>query len=223
MSSSPSAKRVRKTPEARRAEIVGKAAEIALAEGLEIITLRRVAEELGVRPGLIGHYFPVAEDLPSEAFGAAAGAELELLLPGDHGAESPPRRLAGFLAGTGGDAYDGMSRLWLNARHLSRYRPSLRERVTYQESLWRGRLTALIQDGVDAGDFRCADPADAAVWILVVLDGLGAHANTEDAGDAEADVDRRLRGGRPARMVVATAERELGLAAGTISSLISEL
>src|SRR5882672_5723341 len=86
MPSSPPPKRVRKTPEARRAEIVAKAAEIALAEGLEIITLRRIADELGVRPGLIRHYFPVAEDLPSEAFGTAASAELDQLIPGGGGA-----------------------------------------------------------------------------------------------------------------------------------------
>ncbi|OIK06716.1 hypothetical protein BIV23_06930 [Streptomyces monashensis] len=55
---------------------------------------------------------------------------------------APPSHLARFLARTSGAAYDAISRLWINARHLSRHRPVLREQV------------------------------------LVVLDGLGAHANT---------------------------------------------
>ena len=81
MSSSVQRKRIRKSPEARRAEIVATAARIALTEGLECVTLRRVAEELTVRPGLISHYFPSAEDLVAEAFSVAALGELDTLLP----------------------------------------------------------------------------------------------------------------------------------------------
>ncbi|EYT82779.1 TetR family transcriptional regulator [Streptomyces sp. Tu 6176] len=208
MSSSVSRKRIRKDPATRRAEIVGTAAAIALAEGLECITLRRIAEELEVRPGLISHYFPAADDLVAEAFGSAATGELDALVPAGRPGETPTLRLARFLARTTGDAYDTMSRLWINARHLSRYRPELRERVVGQEAAWRGRLGALVQEGVDAGEFRPADVSVAVVQILVVLDGLGAHANT---GTAE----------HPAAvsgMAAATAENALGLPAGTLAA-----
>jgi len=209
MWSSVEPKRVRKDPEARRAEIVAAAAAIALAEGLECVTLRRVAEELAVRPGLISHYFAVAEDLVAEAFGTAATAELDELIP----AERPPGRaleyLARFLSLTAGERYDGMSRLWLNARHLSRYRPILRDRVGDQEARWRDRLAGLIAEGAAAGTFRAGDPPAAAVEILVVLDGLGAHANTD-------------RSGRPpaaTTMAVSTAERVLHLPDGAVTAL----
>ncbi|MDT7675852.1 MAG: hypothetical protein QOD82_3754, partial [Pseudonocardiales bacterium] len=39
------------------------AAELALANGLEALTLRRVAEALGVFPGLVNHYFPAVDEL----------------------------------------------------------------------------------------------------------------------------------------------------------------
>ncbi|GAA1936905.1 TetR/AcrR family transcriptional regulator [Kitasatospora viridis] len=210
MSSSAPSKRIRKTPEARRAEIVAAASAIALTEGLECLTVRRVADELAVRPGLISHYFPVVEDLVAEAFGVAAGGELDELLPTDGGAP-PLDRLARFLSLTRGERYDGMSRLWLNARHLSRYRPALRDRVGHQEKLWRGRLTGLVEQGVAAGAFRTADPAGAAVQLLVVLDGLGAHANTE-RGDRPAVVDT---------LAAATAERVLDLPAGTLTDSVA--
>ncbi|WP_449341177.1 TetR family transcriptional regulator, partial [Streptomyces canarius] len=77
MSSSVQRKRVRKDPAARRAEIVAAAAAVALTEGLECVTLRRIAEELDVRPGLISHYFPSVEDLVAEAFADAATAEID--------------------------------------------------------------------------------------------------------------------------------------------------
>jgi AcrR family transcriptional regulator len=207
--SSVQTRRVRKTPQARRAEIVAAAAAIALAEGLEHITLRRVADELAVRPGLISHYFAAAEDLVAEAFGAAATAELDELIPADRPAGQPLEYLARFFSLTSGESYDGMSRLWLNARHLSRYRATLRERVGRQEALWRDRLTGLIAEGADADAFRTRDPALAAIQILVVLDGLGAHANT----------DTSTRPRAVTNMAVATAERELSLPSGTLVAL----
>ncbi|GGS08540.1 TetR/AcrR family transcriptional regulator [Streptomyces nojiriensis] len=215
MSSSVQRKRIRKSPEARRAEIVDTAAAVALAEGLECLTLRRIAEELAVRPGLISHYFPSVEDLVAEAFGTAAGAELEVLLPagtaGPAGPEgdvpTPAERLARFFAHTSGEAYDAISRLWINARHLSRYRPLLRDRVAEQEAAWRGRLEDVLREGVACGEFRTEDPYVTAIQILVVLDGLGAHANTEDRGRPEAVT----------RMAVTTAERELGLPRGALT------
>jgi AcrR family transcriptional regulator len=206
MASSVQTKRVRKSPEERRSEILSAAAAIALTEGLECITVRRVAEELAVRPGLISHYFPVAEDLVAEAFGVAATAELDDLIPRERPTGGPVEHLARFFSLTVGESYDGMSRLWLNARHLSRYRPALRDRVGHQEALWRERLSGLLRDGVEAGVFHTPDPLLAAVQILVVLDGLGAHANT-------------VRGTRSpviTHMAVTTAERELGLAHGTL-------
>ncbi|MFB6550563.1 TetR/AcrR family transcriptional regulator [Streptomyces sp. NPDC056405] len=209
MPSSVPNKRIRKSPAARRAEIVAAASGVALTEGLECITLRRIAEELDVRPGLISHYFPAVEDLVAEAYGDAAGAELDALLPADLAGATPTRHLALFFARATGAAFDDISRLWLNARHLSRYRPTLRDRVAVQEAAWRDRLEALIREGVRRGEFRTGDPLVAAIQILVVLDGLGMLVNSADTAVDPPAV--RL-------MPVTTAERELGLPAGTLAT-----
>jgi AcrR family transcriptional regulator len=208
MPSSLSNKRIRRSPAARRAEIVATAATVALTEGLECVTLRRIAEELGVRPGLISHYFPAVEDLVAEAYGDAAGSELDTLLPANRAGASPTHHLARFFARAAGAAYDDVSRLWLNARHLSRYRPILRDRVAEQEHAWRGRLEALIREGVEQGEFRTGDPGVTAIQILVVIDGLGAHANT-GTPDRPPEITR---------MAVTIAERELGLPTGSLTA-----
>ncbi|WP_242427720.1 TetR family transcriptional regulator [Streptomyces sp. Root431] len=209
MSSSVQRKRVRKSPEARRAEIVETAARVALTEGLECVTLRRIADELAVRPGLISHYFPSAEDLVGEAFSVASTGELDALLPADRPHGTPTQYLARYFALSAGDAYDDISRLWINARHLSRYRPVLRDRVAEQELASDDRLEGLIREGVERGEFRTDDPRTAAIHILVVLDGLGAHANTDRSNRPEAVT----------RMAVTTAERELGLAYGALTEV----
>ncbi|GHB96283.1 TetR/AcrR family transcriptional regulator [Streptomyces rochei] len=209
MPSSVPNKRIRKSPAARRAEIVAAASAVALSEGLECITLRRIAEELAVRPGLISHYFPAVEDLVAEAYGDAVGAELDALLPADRAGASPTRHLARFFARATGPAFDDISRLWLNARHLSRYRPALRERVAVQEAAWRDRLESLIRDGVEQEEFRTDDPMVAAIQILVVLDGLGMLVNSADTEDDPPAVRR---------LPITTAERELGLAEGALTA-----
>ncbi|MCB8903358.1 MULTISPECIES: TetR/AcrR family transcriptional regulator [unclassified Streptomyces] len=209
MSSSVQRKRVRKTPEARRAEIVETAARVALTEGLECVTLRRIAEELAVRPGLISHYFPSAEDLVGEAFSVAATGELDALLPAERPHGTPTQWLAHYFALSAGEAYDDISRLWINARHLSRYRPVLRDRVTEQELASDDRLEQLIREGVARGEFHTEDPRATAIQILVVLDGLGAHANS----------DRTDRPEAVTRMALTTAERELGLPHGALTDV----
>ncbi|MGW8363206.1 TetR/AcrR family transcriptional regulator [Streptomyces wedmorensis] len=209
MSSSVQRKRIRKSPEARRAEIVETAARVALTEGLECVTLRRIADELAVRPGLISHYFPSAEDLVAEAFSVASTGELDTLLPAERPHGTPTQYLARYFALSTGDTYDDISRLWINARHLSRYRPVLRDRVAEQELASDDRLQAVIQDGVDSGEFRTDDPRAAAIQILVVIDGLGAHASTDRSNRPEAVT----------RMAVTTAERVLGLPYGALTEV----
>ncbi|MBT2441790.1 TetR family transcriptional regulator [Streptomyces sp. ISL-36] len=206
MTSRPQPKRTRKPPEERRAEILETAARIALQEGLELITLRRVADELGVRPGLIGHYFPVADNLVSEAFTYATTAERESLLPPQEEELPPLDRLARFLVRLADGDYLDLSRLWLNARHLSRFKAALRQAVSTQESATRAALVTLIDKGVQAGEFTTDDPLKAALHVLVTVDGLGAYANDDTALDGPDLGD----------MAIETAETRLGLAAGTL-------
>jgi BetI-type transcriptional repressor, C-terminal len=106
-------------------------------------------------------------------------------------------------------SYDEMSRLWVNVRHLVRYRPLLAERVHVQEAAWRVRLGELLADGIAAGEFSTGDPEVVVMKILVVLDGLSAHVNTGTIRRAE----------QVSLLGAELAERELGLPAGTLVRL----
>ncbi|WP_259608259.1 MULTISPECIES: hypothetical protein [Microbacterium] len=50
-----------------------------------------------------------------------------------------------------------------------------------QEALDRDRLVALIEEGVQSGDFRTDDPFAACVRIFIAIDGIGAYANNRNA------------------------------------------
>src|SRR5689334_14121102 len=64
----------RKAPAQRRAEVIEAAAAIAVRDGLDKVTAKRVAAAIGVRPGLVDHYF-TADQLVAAAFAYAATAE----------------------------------------------------------------------------------------------------------------------------------------------------
>ncbi|QQC87280.1 TetR/AcrR family transcriptional regulator [Streptomyces alfalfae] len=206
MTSRPQPKHTRKSPQERRAEIVRVAARIALEEGLELITLRRVAQDLEVRPGLIGHYFPAADELLAEAFTHATTEERESLLPPGEADLPPVDRLARFLVGLADGDYLGLSRLWLNARHLSRFKASLRLAVRAQESRTRAALVDLIDEGVRAGEFTTDDSMRTALHTLIAVDGLGSYANDEAPPE---ELDMR-------DVAIETAETRLGLPPGTL-------
>lgn len=207
MTSSAVSVRSRKRPEERREEILSAAAAIALDEGLERITLRAVAQRLGVRPGLITHYFPAVEDLVIEAFGRAAAVEREEFFPSDGDAV---RRLAHFIGHIESGASLPLARLWLNARHLSRFSPALGDALEREDALDRARLTALISDGIASGVFTEVDAEAACIRIFIAVDGGGSYVNST------ADFTH------PAHQYVVAdvAEWALGLEPGTLSKVI---
>ncbi|MFB9710932.1 TetR/AcrR family transcriptional regulator [Streptosporangium sandarakinum] len=203
MTSSPRAPRTRKDPVQRRTEILQTAGRLALEHGLERVTMKSVADTLGVRPGLISHYFATIDLLLCEAFESAASQEREALLPPAERDLEPREQLARFLQRINDPQFLNLGRLWLNARHLSRYRPRLRQIVAEQETITRNALTVVIREGVRTGDFITDDPESACVVILVVIDGLDSYSN-DDSAPHPATVD----------LVFTIAERELGLPQG---------
>ncbi|MBD8022412.1 TetR/AcrR family transcriptional regulator [Microbacterium gallinarum] len=203
MTSSTVSSRSRKRPEERRAEILAAAADIALEEGLERITLRAVADRLGVRPGLITHYFPAADELVLEAFERAAVGERGRFFPADG---TPVERLAHFIDHVESGASLALARLWLNARHLSRFSPALDTLLQEQDALDQTQLIALIRDGITSGDFVDVDAEAASIRIFIAVDGGGSYVNTTAVIDHPAHVHF-------ARDV---AEWTLGLDSGTL-------
>jgi TetR/AcrR family transcriptional regulator, fatty acid biosynthesis regulator len=56
-------KRTRKTPEARRAEILDAAARIVLAEGISAVSMERLGRDSGISKALVYNYFPSRDHL----------------------------------------------------------------------------------------------------------------------------------------------------------------
>jgi AcrR family transcriptional regulator len=196
----------RKPPAERREEIVAAASRLAVAEGLESLTLRRVAEELGVVPGLVNHYFPVAEDLVAAAFGFAAAAERESVLRGIDPLAPPLAQMRYIIARLLADSADATSLLWLDAWQATRNRPVLRAEVAAQMLGWQDGMISVIRRGVAAGVFGVSEPRRTAVRIMALIDGFSVQAamRSQIVYDAVRD------------LVFETIARELGLPPGAL-------
>lgn len=180
------ARRARKSPEQRAAEIDAAARELALAEGLSALTLRALAARVGVAPGLIAHYRPSMDALVAETYSgivAAEIAEVEALL-GEHAADERAA-LAALIRTLLDPARDDTTVVWVEAWGMGRRNPALADAVRTQMAAWHALVVALLERGVAAGHFATPD-ADAVAWqLLGLIDGVNAQAMVLSGGTAD--------------------------------------
>jgi AcrR family transcriptional regulator len=207
VTSRPQATARRKPASERLAEIIETAAAVAVAEGLDRVTAKRVAAELGVFPGLVSHYFATADELVAAAFAHAAASEREQNFGLAQQADRPVGRIRRLLGFWLHQDRDPVSLLWLDAWQASRRRPALLTEVGRQMNADLDRLSAVIADGIAAGDFPIDRPGEPALQILSLVDGLSVQAATRQTLDY-APVGA---------MVIATTERLLALPPGTLA------
>jgi AcrR family transcriptional regulator len=171
----------RKLPAERRGELLAKAVEISQDEGLSAVTLRRVATDLGVTPGLVSHYFSSAEQLIAAAFRTAAIADLQEARARVDAAPTPTAKIGALMDYVLDDVSAEASALWLDAWSLGRRNPTLAAEAAALTSDWLACIGDVVRAGGAAGEFTVADVGVAAQRLLIMIDGLGAQKVIRDA------------------------------------------
>lgn len=196
------------TPAERREAIVAATVDVARRKGLASTTVRDVAGEMGTSSGLIHHYFTSMDEVLAAAFEVVASQDLGLSARLMAEASSPVDALRVFFRTYTPSDKDWAFQLWLDAWAEAARRPAVQATSRRLNLEWQGLLERTITDGVRSGAFDSADPGSAAWRILSLLDGLAlqvvAHGTTISREDVVA-------------WSTAAAERELGLAAGTLA------
>ena len=174
----------RKLPAERHGELLARAVEISQSEGLSGLTLRRVAADFGVTPGLVSHYFSSADQLIAAAFHTAAIADLEQARACVSTAMTPVGQLDALMDYVFGDVSEEASALWLDAWSLGRRNPTLAAEANALTDDWLALIGDIVKAGVAAGDFDVIDVRATARRLLILIDGLGAQKVVRDgAGD----------------------------------------
>ncbi len=168
--------------EQRREELAAAVWRIAAHEGLEAVTVRRVADEAGWSTGALVHYFSDKEELLLFAFRTGAD-RVGRRMAATEARTADPLELARAMLAVGlpvDRARQEEVRVWFAFLGLALTRPVLAraQRVTYRS--WRDRvaeyLSAAQRDGAIRAD---VDPAAEAAALVALVDGIAVQASFE--------------------------------------------
>jgi AcrR family transcriptional regulator len=187
--------------EQRRGQLAEALWRITARDGLDAASVRQVAQEAGVSPGLVQHYFSTKDDMLSfamERIGTDLGARLTAKV-GSLAEPRDPREVIRIVLlerlpfTPQGRVYAQAAVAWLGRAVL---RPELTEYLVTGTRVLRDYLADQIQRGQLAGQFAPSVPAvRAADSLLAFSDGLASQmlSGIHDNDSAELLVDQQLR------------------------------
>jgi AcrR family transcriptional regulator len=153
--------------------------------GVAATRIADVAERSGVSPPAVLYWFDSKEQLLAEALTADDDHFYEELNERLEEAATPGEQMVSLIetAAAGADDFALWMELWTWALRDADLRAA-RERF---DSRWRAAIETVIAAGVAAGEFGAVDPAQAALAIAALIDGLTVQAAL---GDPEVSVAR---------------------------------
>ena len=164
-------RRARRSVDVRRDEILTATVDLVDRLGLAAVRVGDVAAELGISASLVFYHFGTKDDLVAEAFAHAVERDLgridKALAPDD-----PVEQLRRLLRLYGPTGQAVGWRVWIDAWALAQREPHIRKVLRRLDDRWEAALRQVVEDGVAAGTFTCADPGAAVRRVSALLDGL---------------------------------------------------
>jgi AcrR family transcriptional regulator len=166
----------------RRADLRAAVWQLASRDGLEAVTVRRVAKEAGWSTGAVVHYFSDKEELLLFAFRTVADrVGRRLAQAAERTSEPLELARAQLVEGLPLDRDRQTEvRVWFAFLGLALTRPALAraQRVTYRA--WRDRVRDRLREAQIRGDVRVdVDCSAEAVALVALVDGLAIQATFE--------------------------------------------
>lgn len=162
--------------QARRTEILETTCQVVIERGFAGTRISDVAKRLDVSTSLIHYHFDSKEQLLAEAFSHFATkdlAEMAADVEGEPTALAQLDRVIRDNVPEGSDDVEWM--LWIDAWGEALRNPLMKRISQELDEQSVELLERVIRRGVDAGEFRCADPAGAAMRLTGLIDGLAVQ------------------------------------------------
>jgi AcrR family transcriptional regulator len=166
----------RQRVEVRREEILGATLNEIERSGMSALRVADVAGDLGVSSGLIFYHFDTRDGLLVSALEFAVERDLTRLDKAVASGSSAIEQLRRVLASYGPTGAAHGWTLWIDAWATALREPNIRDALRRLDDRWRQALERVINEGVLAGDFACADPVATMARIGALLDGLSVAA-----------------------------------------------
>ena len=161
----------RSEPDARRADLIAATARVLAREGTGGASVRAIAVEAGVSPGLVGHYFAGIDALVAATYAHVEHTVSEALDAAVAAAGADPRaRLDAFVTASFSPpiASGELLATWTAFWSLVRSRDDIARQHDEQYAAFRARLESLLAEcGLPAPRLR-----HAAIAITALVDGL---------------------------------------------------
>jgi TetR/AcrR family transcriptional repressor of bet genes len=161
----------RSEPDARRLSLIEACARVLARAGIAGASVRTIAVEAGVSPGLVGHYFPGVDALIAATY-AHTGARVDAALAAAVAAagDDPRARLEAFVTAsfTAPIADPELLATWIAFWSLVRARPEIAALHDEQYGGFRAQLEALLA----AAGLARAELRPRAIELTALVDGL---------------------------------------------------
>jgi AcrR family transcriptional regulator len=167
------------TADQRREQMLQAALEVVAERGYPETRIADVAERAGTSPALVIYYFKTKDQLLTEAIRYsednwyAAGTSRMAAIPA---AAGQLEELVAMSCLPEADADPASSwGLWLDLWAQSVRHPEVAAVRQKFDERWRETISSLVLAGQEAGEFGPVDPADFAIALSALLDGLAVQ------------------------------------------------
>jgi len=166
----------------RRAQIAAALISVMAKKGYDGASVADVAAHAGLAPGLVHYHFKNKQEILVSALrGVVARHEERLAARVAAAGPHPARRLEAFVdfhLGLGADADPEALACWILLSGEALRQPAVRRELRRSLESFAATLAHIVGDGVDAGAFRCDDPAAASAALLATIQGYFLLAAT---------------------------------------------
>lgn len=193
--------------EARRAELAAAVWRLASREGLDAVTIRRVAAEAGWSTGALAHYFDDKEELLLFAFETVADRVGRRIVKAAERARGPLELVRTQLVeGLPIDTERRAEvRVWFAFLGLAETRPRLAKAGRDAYRLWRERVAKTLAAAQRHGLLDdSTDVEREAAALIALVDGIAIQA-TFDPRSVSAERQLEILDDRLARLAIASA------------------
>ncbi|MGE4802647.1 TetR family transcriptional regulator [Yersinia hibernica] len=178
--------------EERHDTILQAAMRVAITEGINATTVRRVASEAGVAVGQVHHHFASVSRLRADAFLLLVKQSLAAFTLSSQNLPAQERvlRVLGYPQDEAGKRE---TRLWNEISILAERDELIRAACAASMSDWHQATLDVINAGIDTNEFRSDINASDVAWRLIgLVCGLDGLTQFPELGCSEAEILRHL-------------------------------
>jgi AcrR family transcriptional regulator len=159
----------------RREDLLRAACEVIATQGFGHTRTADIARAAGVSQALLFYHFETKDRLFAQAYAYAVQHDLDLLTKLEESGGPALTRLRDLLKLYTPAVRSPSWTLWIDAWAEAMRSPALEDMSRTIDLRWKHALAAIIEEGVSAGQFACADPQAAAWRIMSLIDGLAVQ------------------------------------------------